>query len=181
MIQLIKYIILLNKSGQKEAKMKKYILQLFCVLLLAGILSACQAVRTVFVNEPQEACDSRKVQQFNRIQWGMNHVKLGMDASEVQSHLGVADKWESFVLTDGREVQVMFYRTNYRNCGLVQSAWGEFLPMVLANGKLTGYGNNYYDGMIRPAITQDSESWYHQQKMKEEVVPNYPYGQQSYY
>jgi hypothetical protein len=133
------------------------------------------------VERDNEACDSRKVQQFNRIQWGLNHVKLGMDMAAVQSYLGVPEKWESFILTDGREVQVLFYRTNYRNCGLVQSAWGEFLPMVFANNNLMGYGNNYYDGMIRPAITQGAESWHHEQKMKEPYVKQFPYGEEDYY
>lgn len=161
-------------------KIEKYILKIVCVSVLAISLSACQHMKTFTSTSPKEACDSKKIEQFNRIQWGMNHIKLGMDMTEVQSHLGVAAKWESFVLTDGREVQVMFYRTNYRSCGLVQSAWGEFLPMVFANNNLTGYGNNYYDGMIRPAISQNSNTWYHQQKMQEEEVKQFPYGEQSY-
>ena len=160
--------------------MKKYILQFFCMSVLVLSLSACQQVRTIFVDSQQEYCDSNKIKQYNRIQWGLNHIKLGMDSTAVQSHLGVAQKWESFILTDGREVQVMFYRTNYRNCGLVNSEWGEFLPMVFSNSKLVGYGNNYYDNMIRPAITQESSMWKHDQEMKTPYVKQFPYGEDRY-
>lgn len=155
-------------------------LKLVCVCLMAVSLSACQSVRTVFVKQEPEACDSEKVKRYNQVQWGLNHVKLGMDITEVQGQLGAADKWESFVLTDGREVQVLFYRTNYRACGLGQSAWDEFLPMVFTNSKLRGYGNNYYDSMIRPAITQDSNSYHYQQKMQPEYEKQFPYGEQMY-
>ncbi len=164
--------------------MKKNITQLIFICVIAVSLAACQMVQQVqrtFKTAEKPVCDSKKVEQFNNVAWNLKYIKLGMDTVRVQAHLGIPAKWESFVLTDGREVQVMFYRTNYRNCDLTQSAWGEFLPMIFANDKLIGYGNDYYDNMIRPAITQNSASWKLQQQMQEEEVKQFPYGEQDYY
>ena len=99
----------------------------------------------------QTTCTPAAVQQARYVVVNMARVPLGGHKIQVVGTLGNPQKIESFMLTDGSMVEVMFYRTGEPGCPGMPTD-DRFTPFVFQNAQLIGYGNDYYRAFILPSL-----------------------------
>jgi hypothetical protein len=73
-------------------------------------------------------------------------LKLSQSKPEVLKQLGNPHRNEKYNIND-KEIDVWFYRTSWNADNLETD--DEFTPMVFENGKLIGWGRNFYDQTIK--------------------------------
>lgn len=95
-------------------------------------------------------------QLANQAQWlarNLVRVRLGMTKLEVAGIAGNPARAETFGLTNGATVEVLFYHTPETICR-VNSLDAGLLPMVFQNDRLLGYGQGYYKAFIAPLVPE---------------------------
>ena len=78
-------------------------------------------------------------------QRSLMNVQVGMTRDEVISIMGLPQKREAYGRTE-----FLIYRT-----GLDGSEQERFTPVAIVDGKVTGWGRNYYDNALRSKIEAD--------------------------
>jgi hypothetical protein len=89
-------------------------------------------------------------------QWlarNLARVRLGMTKLEVVGTLGDPGRAETFALTTGAAVEVLFYHTPQTICR-VPATDDSLLPLVFQDDRLMGYGPSYYKTFIAPLLKQ---------------------------
>ena len=81
-------------------------------------------------------------------------LELGQSKQEVYRYMGVPQRVNSIRLNDNRLVEVLLYRIGHPSCEGANPMDGEFFPVVISRGKLAGYGDEYYNTMIKPVMYQ---------------------------
>lgn len=97
------------------------------------------------------SCPPTMVQQARWLQSNLARVSLGFTKLEATSIIGNPARAESFMLTDGSSVEVLFYHTASTVCRRPDID-ASLLPFVFQNGRLLGYGQNYYHDFIIPQL-----------------------------
>lgn len=98
-------------------------------------------------------CPQAAITQAQWLARNMARVRLGFTKLQVVSLLGDPANAETFSLTNGAVVEVLFYHTPETICRV--SARGEgLLPLVFQDDRLLGYGANYYKQFIAPMVRQ---------------------------
>lgn len=108
-------------------------------------------------------CPQGLIAQAQWLARNMARARLGTSKLQVVSLLGDPAHAETFSLTNGAMVEVLFYHTPETICRVnaAQNAVdGGLMPLVFQDDRLLGYGPNYYRGfiapMMRPMTTQGS-------------------------
>jgi len=73
-------------------------------------------------------------------------LKIGQEKKEVLQVMGSPTKNETY-MKNGKEIDIWFYRTS----SFATDAWDSdnyFTPMVFEDGKLTGWGRDFYQQRI---------------------------------
>ncbi|NMH64580.1 DUF3192 domain-containing protein [Shewanella salipaludis] len=115
-------------------------------IAIAFVGAASLGLSGCVVNVGDEASDRldgshwAKVQDDNREK--LTRLNLGMDREQVLALMGTADFSEAY-LQDGKEMQVLFYRTQ-RNHGDGRTTKDECTPIILSNHSLVGWGEAAY-------------------------------------
>ncbi|MFC6439611.1 DUF3192 domain-containing protein [Bowmanella sp. JS7-9] len=111
-------------------------------LVLSGVMVAMLSGCVISVDGRddnwQSDWEAREEQNRRKI----TQLQPGMNMSQVQQLFGLADFNESYE-KDGKQVQVLFYRTN-RNHGDGKTTKDECTPIVLRDGVLVGWGETAY-------------------------------------
>ena len=107
------------------------------------------------VNRPAEvisrSCPPQLMNQAHWLMTNISRVRLGSPKLEVTAVLGQPVRAESFMLTDGAMVEVLFYHTAGTVCRRPDLDAG-LMPFVFQNNRLLGYGQNYYHDFIVPSL-----------------------------
>lgn len=100
-------------------------------------------------------CPQTAIAQAQWLGRNMARVRLGFNKLQVVGLLGDPAHAETFSLTNGAAVEVLFYHTPETICRINAregAARGELMPMVFQDDRLLGYGPNYYKGFIVPMM-----------------------------
>jgi hypothetical protein len=97
------------------------------------------------------SCPPTMVQQARWLQSNLARVSLGMDKLSVTAVIGNPARAESFLLSDGNSIEVLFYHTASTVCRRPDID-ASLLPFVFQNGRLLGYGQNYYHDFVVPNL-----------------------------
>jgi hypothetical protein len=73
-------------------------------------------------------------------------VQIGMSRDEVIALMGQPQKREAYGKTE-----FLIYRTDYRGIGEREN----FTPIAIADGRVVGWGRNYYDNTMRSKVDAD--------------------------
>lgn len=119
----------------------------------AALLGGCATLATSTPAQPPAPCPPQLQQQAKWLMANLNRVQLGGTKSDVQTILGAPAKAESFMLTDGSMIEVLFYHTAATVCRAAPTDGG-LLPFVFQNNRLLGYGQSYYQNLIIPMLRQ---------------------------
>ena len=96
-------------------------------------------------------CPQPLIAQAQWLARNMARIRLGYNKLQVVSVLGDPANSETFSLSNGAAVEVLFYHTPETICR--QSARGEgLMPLVFQDDRLLGYGQNYYQQFIVPSL-----------------------------
>lgn len=96
-------------------------------------------------------CPQQLIAQAHWLGRNLARTRLGFTKLQVVSTLGDPARAETFGLTNGAVVEVLFYHTPETICRV--GAQGEgLLPMVFQDDRLLGYGGSYYKQFIVPTL-----------------------------
>jgi Protein of unknown function (DUF3192) len=96
-------------------------------------------------------CPQQLIAQAQWLARNMARIRLGYNKLQVVSVLGDPANSETFSLSNGAAVEVLFYHTPETICR--QSARSEgLMPLVFQDDRLLGYGQNYYQQFIVPSM-----------------------------
>jgi outer membrane protein assembly factor BamE (lipoprotein component of BamABCDE complex) len=107
-------------------------MRLIYFLFLVASVAACQP----FVDGWQSGSHTQAIMK----------LQVGMSRDEVLSLMGQPQRREAYGSNE-----FLIYRTDYR--GGNESA--DFTPVAIVNGKVVGWGRNYYDNVARSKIDAD--------------------------
>ena len=116
-----------NSAGGKNGGMKKLL-----ILMMALVMTGCTAPVLGLVKKNNA---------------NMAKLKTGMATEQVIEVMGPADKTEAYEVKSGGTMMFLFYRTQIDyNFNLQDKHW---TPVCIVDGKLKGWGRNYYDDIIK--------------------------------
>ena len=79
-------------------------------------------------------------------------VEVGQLRDQFLQVMGPPTKREAYQLPNERSVEFLFYRTTgWSNIYSVDTD-AQFTPVAIENGKVVGWGRNYYDRVVRSAV-----------------------------
>ena len=117
------------------------------VVCLAIVLSGCYGSGVWYHGQMQDTEEEAKINNQR-----MMKLNIGDSRDSVLMVMGQPAKRESYQLENSRVVDFLFYRTS----GWRQSDGGnqdyQFTPFAFENGRLVGWGRNFYDNVIRHAV-----------------------------
>lgn len=118
------------------------IIKTLSLLALTGLLTGCVVAIGDKDYESSDGADNewRKVQRENLAQ--INQFEPGMAFNNVISRLGNPDFTE-FLVKDGEQVQVLFYRTQHKRSD-GKTTKDECTPLVFINNQLHSWGDKAY-------------------------------------
>ena len=96
-------------------------------------------------------CPQPLIAQAQWLARNMARVRLGYNKLQVVSVLGDPATSETFSLTNGAAVEVLFYHTPETICRVGPHGEG-LMPLVFQDDRLLGYGQNYYKQFIVPSM-----------------------------
>ncbi len=79
---------------------------------------------------------------IDRARNNLMKLELGMSKQEVTSVMGLPYQREAYVTPEGN-VEYLIYLTKYTNKGSIPES--DTTPICLLNGKITGWGRNFYE------------------------------------
>lgn len=115
------------------------------VLLLTGCAPAgSPAWHSLKMDETSTQSDdnNRKIMKLN----------LGQTKPEVLDIMSPAAKREAYQLSNGKNIEFLFYRTSGWEASDSGDRDSHFTPFAFDGGKLVGWGRNYYDNVVREAV-----------------------------
>lgn len=83
------------------------------------------------------------VYTVNKNNSGLMNLQVGMDRSEVLAAMGQPQRREAYGNTE-----FLIYRTGFES----NSENGNFTPVAIIDGKVAGWGRNYYDNALHSKI-----------------------------
>ena len=112
------------------------------LLIAATLLTGCVVAIGDKDYEDNDSADSewRSTQQANLKQ--INQFQPGMAFNNVVSRMGNPDFTE-FLMKDGQQVQVLFYRTHHKRSD-GKTTKDECTPLVFIDGQLHSWGDKAY-------------------------------------
>jgi hypothetical protein len=121
------------------------------ILIVVGLF-ACQLVGCA----GGPAWTSMKISS-TREEADMNNANLmkaqiGQNREEFLETLGMPAKREAYQLGNDRIVEFLFYRTGGWGPGSTVDTDAQFTPVAIENGKVTGWGRNFYDRVVTAAV-----------------------------
>jgi len=111
-------------------------------------------------------CPQPLVAQAHWLASNMARVRLGTSKLQVVGIVGSPAHAETFMLTNGAVIEVLFYHTPETICRVPAqhaSAGVGLMPLVFQDDRLLGYGPHYYRDFVVPMLRQ---------KMKNDVQHN---------
>lgn len=79
-------------------------------------------------------------------------VQIGQTKEELLSVMGQPTKREAYKLSDSKIVEFLFYRTTGWSSSNTGDRDAQFTPVAIESGKVSGWGRNYYDQVVRAAV-----------------------------
>jgi hypothetical protein len=93
---------------------------------------------------------TRGLAQHNNTQ--LMKVEIGQTKEELVTIMGQAEKREAYQLGEGRVVEFLFYRTAGWSSREDRDRDDQFTPVAVEDGKVRGWGRNYYENVVRAAV-----------------------------
>lgn len=100
-------------------------------------------------------CPQPLIAQAQWLARNMARIRLGYNKLQVVSVLGDPANAETFSLSNGAVVEVLFYHTPETICRVNAAMAGRgegLMPLVFQDDRLLGYGQNYYQNFIIPSL-----------------------------
>ncbi len=79
-------------------------------------------------------------------------VQIGQTKDEFLKTMGMPAKREAYQLPNEKVVEFIFYRTGGWSPNSTTDTDAQFTPVAIENGKVSGWGRNYYDRVVRAAV-----------------------------
>jgi hypothetical protein len=105
------------------------------IIVTVPALAGCGVIG--FVNDFQVGWDSAKNTR------NILKLQVGMSRDEVMAIMGRPDKREAYGKTE-----FLIYRTDFQ----YGAEKGDFTPIAFVDGRVTGWGRNYYDDALRSRV-----------------------------
>ena len=121
----------------------KSLLVLMVVVLMTGCVGSGAWVA-------MQISATRAEAQLNNAKF-MN-VQIGQSKQEVLQVMGVPTKREAYQLSNEKIIEFLFYRTDGWSNAYPADNDSQFTPVAVENGKVRGWGRNYYDHVVRAAF-----------------------------
>lgn len=117
------------------------IIFIISLLLLASCLDPYGMEARIKRTEDEAKANNEKIMR----------LQIGQSKNEVLSIMGNPNKRESYKIGE-RVIEFLFYRTTGWYIRDPLDADYHFTPLAFENDKLTGWGRNYYDNVVRASI-----------------------------
>lgn len=79
-------------------------------------------------------------------------VQIGQTKEEFVTIMGPPAKHEAYQLSNNKVVEFLFYRTSGWSRDVATDTDAQFTPVAIEDSKVTGWGRNYYDRVVRAAV-----------------------------
>ncbi len=79
-------------------------------------------------------------------------VQIGHTKDEFLSVMGPPAKREAYQVGNRKTVEFLFYRTTGWSSMYTTDMDAQFTPVAIEEGKVVGWGRNYYDRVVRAAV-----------------------------
>ncbi len=117
------------------------------VLLFLLTLSGCYGSGAWYGGRMHDTDEKAKVNNQK-----IMRLNIGDSKDSLLMVMGQPNKRESYQIENNRVIDFLFYRTS----GWRGSDGGDrdyqFTPFAFENGRLTGWGRNFYDNVVRHAV-----------------------------
>jgi len=118
------------------------------ILTLLVFLSGCGYGSAPWYRGQMEETDSEAKVNNGKIL----KLNIGNSKAEVLAITGMPSKRESYRLENEKIIDFLFYRTSGWKWSDDGNQDYQFTPFAFENDKLTGWGRNFYDNVIRHAV-----------------------------
>ncbi len=105
------------------------------------------SVALIFLSFAFLGCGLAREIEANANNQRMMSLQIGMTKEQVLATMGTPHKTESYRTASGGVREFWLYRSE-RHSGIDDLGW-HYVPVCLENGKVDGWGRNYYDKAIR--------------------------------
>jgi len=119
----------------------------FIVLVLIWSLAAC-AGSPAWTS--MQISSTRSEAERNNA--NLMKVQIGQTKEEFIKIMGPPTKREAYQLPNNKAVEFLFYRTSGWSTGVATDTDAQFTPVEIENDKVSGWGRNYYDQVVRAAV-----------------------------
>ncbi len=79
-------------------------------------------------------------------------VQIEQSKEELLKIMGPPAKREAYRLPNGKVIEFLFYRTSGWSTHVATDTDAQFTPVAVENEKVSGWGRNYYDRVVRAAV-----------------------------
>lgn len=100
------------------------------------------------LNQMNNKCPNEIARMAYANSANISKLEIGQSKQEIYRYMGIPQRINSVRLTDNRLVEILFYRIGHPKCESAMD--GEFFPVIVSRGKMLGYGDEYYNTMIKP-------------------------------
>ena len=79
-------------------------------------------------------------------------VQIGQSKEELLQIMGAPVKREAYQLGDNNIIEFLLYRTSGWDSRQTSDTDSQFTPIAIKENKVSGWGRNYYDNVVRSAV-----------------------------
>jgi hypothetical protein len=80
------------------------------------------------------------------------NVQIGQTKEELLQIMGPPAKREAYQLGNNNVIEFLLYRTSGWDSKQMGDADSQFTPLAIKDNKVSGWGRNYYDIVVRSAV-----------------------------
>ncbi len=121
--------------------------QLLIIVGLAGLLCGC-AGSPAWTS--MQISSTRSEAKKNNAD--LMRVQIGQSRKTMLAIMGTPTKREEYQLPNRQVIEFLFYRTEGWSRYQQMDTDAQFTPVAIRDGKVIGWGRNYYDRVVRAAV-----------------------------
>lgn len=127
------------------------------LLLPALLVGGCTTNLALRGMDGINHCSPELLRQMNYTYSTLQSLQNGEQENVVTSRLGAPNMAKAVTTGNGFVLNVLYYRTGHDSCRGNPTGAVEFTPVVFHNGRLEGYGHDFYEKQVAPHVVSEQQ------------------------